>query len=365
MGKKKSKTQKYKKNVKRKQTKIANNASAPKTKITEKDKVIYNVAVTKPEILEKSKSKTNKKVTSTKKIVKKETTKKELTSNIKKTVNNIKERILSLISKKQTNNKNKKQTKNKNSKQKNIQKEKKITKKDLPKKAKRIQNKKTQTNKTTEKVNNIKIQKRIPKNKFEKVLFTIIDNLHIAFNGVLIIIFIILFIGLKTSDFFKTGTICYISGIFIFLMLIAISYNKFISGKIFSVLISIAMIFGIYYLNYNFDFISSLNSKQYESKTYYVVAIDNNLNKSIYNINNKKVGLLKENNINIERKLNTKLDNITYIEFESLEELYKSFYNQEFRAVILTNNQYKYLVNNNVNNKKVKVLYEFKANSLK
>ena len=46
MAKKKSKTQKMKKNLKRKQTKVVSKTT-PKSKIAPKEEVIYNVAVTK------------------------------------------------------------------------------------------------------------------------------------------------------------------------------------------------------------------------------------------------------------------------------------------------------------------------------
>ena len=42
------------------------------------------------------------------------------------------------------------------------------------------------------------------------------------------------------------------------------------------------------------------------------------------------------------------------------------FYNQKFRAVVVTENQYKYLLNNEATGAKaVKILYEFEANAQK
>ena len=390
MAKKKSKTQKYKKNLKRKlaasttsKTKIApkeeviynvavkksvksatakketvkkdapKKPTTKKTKIAPKDEVIYNVAVKSKEKEDnvstkkpKTSTKTTKSKNATKKTQnkktqpKKETAKKETTKKTTKKENE----IITKIKKKLKELKKKLDKKSKTKKKTN-----KITKKDLPKKAK-----KQTKNKIIE-----------PQNKFQKILSIIVNNLHIGFNAILLITFIFLFIGFKTTEAVKTGTLFYICGILLFLIIIAISYNKYVSGKIFTVLITTVMIFGIYYLNYTYAFINSFNTKVYEDKTYYVVAIDNNLNKSIYNINNKKIGLVKENNKNIERKLNTKLDKINYIEFDNLNELINSFYNQEFRAMIVTENQYKYILKEYENNKKTKVLYEFTAVSKK
>ena len=124
--------------------------------------------------------------------------------------------------------------------------------------------------------------------------------------------------------------------------------------------------FAIYRIQYTYDFIRNLNSTIYEYKTYYVVTFNNNQNKSIYNINNKKVGLYKDNTINIERKLNTKLDNINYIEYDDLNDMFNDFYNQNFRAVLVNENQYKYMKNMiSENAREVKILYEFKANAKK
>jgi hypothetical protein len=125
-------------------------------------------------------------------------------------------------------------------------------------------------------------------------------------------------------------------------MFVAMCYTKYISGKIFSLLVAGAMCFAIYNMQYTYDFVRNLNSNKYEYKTYYVVTFNNGRNKSIYNINNKKVGLLKDNSTNIERNLNIKLDNVIYVVYEDANLLYKEFYNQETRAIIVNDNQYKY-----------------------
>ena len=83
-------------------------------------------------------------------------------------------------------------------------------------------------------------------------------------------------------------------------------------------------------------------------------------------INNKKVCLLKDNSKNIERKLNTKLDSVIYVIHEDPNKLYSDFYNTECRAIIVNENQYKYLLNNiEPNSRNIKILYEFKANGKK
>jgi len=204
------------------------------------------------------------------------------------------------------------------------------------------------------------------KNIFIRLIYDILSNRHIFFNAILILFFIILLIGLFRIEVVSKGTILYVSLISIFLMSVAISYNKYLSGKIYTIILCLIMGFAIYRMQYTYDFIRNLNSTIYEYKTYYVVTFNNSQNKSIFNINNKKIGLLNENTINIERKLNTKLDKVNYIEYDNLNDLFVDFYDQHFRAVLVNENQYKYLKNHiDENARDVKILYEFKANAKK
>jgi hypothetical protein len=138
------------------------------------------------------------------------------------------------------------------------------------------------------------------------------------------------------------------------------------SGKIFTIFLCLGMGYAIYQMNYTYDFINNLNTNVYEYKTYYVVTFNNSQNKSIFNINNKKVGLLKDNCTNVERKLNTKLDKVNYQEYDDINQLCNDFYSQKFRALIVNENQYTYLKNNVYENARdVKIIYEFKANAKK
>lgn len=356
MAKKKSKTQKNKKNTKKKTQSINTpKATAKETekkkrptttqnksskKIVDKDKVKYNVVLTKkqPEQLDNSNT-----------IIK---------NDYKKVIIKIFNIIISFFKK-------------------SILKTKTIIKgiynkisSKIKKSSKKIINQKKNTKK--KKPQNKSSKSTLPKelgeskNPIINIILKLWRNLHILFNSALIITYIILLTGLIRTGVFSKGTIIYISCIVIFLMIVAIGYNKYVSGKVYSLLIIIGMSAAIYQMQYTYDFFRNLNTKQYEYKEYYVVTFNNGRNKSIYNINNKKVGLLKENSTNIERILNIKLDKINYIEYEDPNKLYSDFYNQEYRAIIVNENQYKYLKNNiEPNSRSVKILYKFKANSKK
>ena len=334
MAKKKSKTQKYKHNQKRKQQKIIKQKEETKEKqLVAKDQVKYNVVLNnEKDIIKKDIPKLKKEK---KKINIYQKIQKEF-NNLKKQLNKVKEYLNSKIDNFKKRIKIKKKR----------EKEPKIV---LPKLKKTEKNKK----------------ENLKQNKFIRFLICIKNNIHILFNSIIITTFIIMIIGLIRIKMYEASTIIYISCIVLFLMTVAISYNKYISGKIFTTIIVIGMILAIYKMQYTYDFIRNLNSSEYEYKTYYVVTFDNGLNRSIYNINNKKVGLFKENCTNIERKLNTKLNKVKYLEYEDLNKLFDDFYDQEFRALIVNENQYKFLENKIVNNRQVKILYEFEANAKK
>lgn len=299
--------------------KIKNEEKPKKEKqLVDKDKVKYNVVLTEPETIKK------------KEHTLEEPQKKKF--NLKEKLNTISTKVKGFFSKFK---KNKVEEK----------KPKKYVKKD-------------KKNKKPEEVK--------PKNIILRAFYELKKNFHIIFNVALIITYIILLIGLIRTNAFSKGTIIYVSCIAIFLIIVATSYTKYISGKIFSILILSAMIYGIYNIQYTYDFINNLNSNEYEYKTYYVVTFNNGQNKSIYNINNKKVCLLKDNSKNIKRKLDTKLDSVKYVEHEDPNKLYSDFYNTECRAIIVNENQYKYLTNNiEPNHRNIKILYEFKANGRK
>lgn len=360
MAKKKSKTQKYKKNIKKKQQKaqtakntnnkqINNNQQSKKTtqpvknkQVVPKNEVKYNVVLN---------NETAKKDKPVQKTINKETPEKKETKNtlsiLKVKVKTIKDylakKINQIVKNHEFKKNNKKKTDNKYNKK---------IKKDIPN-IKKIETKSKEL-------------KQKPKNIFLRLLYEVFHNTHIIFNTLIIVTFIIMLIGLIRINVLGKGTIIYICCIALFLMAVAISYNRYISGKVFTLILTSMMGFAIYQMQYTYDFIRNLNTNVYEYKTYYVVTLDTSVNRSIYTINNKKVGLLKENCINIERKLNTKLDKVNYLEYDSINDLFRDFYDQKMRAVLINDNQYKYLTNYiEEGSRGVKILYEFKVNAKK
>lgn len=373
MANKKAKSPKAKKNTKKKvtqtkkgsQNKKVNttkkvNTSSKKT-VVSKDKVKYNVAITEPDLLKKkvvkaenivdngnNPPKKNKVTQSISKVsINKNKKPKNKIEKILEALHNAKNNITRYIKNKIKNNSSKRQN-NKKERPLNLLKKNKTSKKG-----------------SAIKENAYGVNPGNKKNVFIRLIHELLSNRHILYNAVLILFYIVLMIGLIRIEILTIKTIIFVGLIVLFLSIIALSYNKYLSGKIFTIILCGLMGCAIYYMQYTYDFVRNLASNVYEYKTYYVVTFDNGVNKSIYTINNKSVGLPKENCINVERKLNTKLDDLNYIEYDDINKMYEDFYNAEYRAILVNENQYKYLQNNIQGNKEVKILYEFKANAKK
>lgn len=356
MAKKKSKTQKQRKNLKKKR-KIA---AQVKGQVTTKKDVLYNVALTNPDIFKDISKKANQENNNTlnkpKKIDKKNNDSFRFKDNKKKNVSNEKTKKNVNISKKTDKIINKKE---------NIQSDAKIDKNV------NIQFDTKIGKNVTNKVDNKELKKVDTKEdkKIENVsISTKVNNVvSIIFNAILVLSFIILLIGCIRVDVFSKKEIIIGSVLTIFLMLIALSYNKYISGKIFTIILVTVMAFATYKLQYTYDFIHNLNSAKYEYKTYYLVGFDTPMNVNVYSVGDRNVGLLVDNNINVQRKLNTIVNRVNYIIYDNEDLLFNSLYNSDVRALLLTENQYKYLQIDSKfhSEKKLKVLYEFKVNAPK
>ena len=126
------------------------------------------------------------------------------------------------------------------------------------------------------------------------------------------------------------------------------------------------MAIAIIRINDTYDYIHSLDKINYETKTYYVVTLDSVRNTKIYNLNNKKIALLKGNEVNEEKILNIKLDGVRYELYEDFDVMINGLFSSNYRAVILSKEEYNRMENTQFDNrKKTKILYTFEAVSKK
>lgn len=244
------------------------------------------------------------------------------------------------------------------------------SKKQIDPKVKKIEEKAKRRQEYKERlILNQQLEKKVQKiekdySKYNIVVRTFVKlyrNLHVLFNSVIIISFIILLIGAFKVEVFKTSSIIYFCSLLLFLIIVAISQNKYLSGKIFTIILTTGMIIVTTQIQKTYDFISILNTKSYEYRTYYVVAFDVPKNRTIHSMNNKKICVLKENSEKTSLVIDTKIDKATYLAYNNTDLMFEEFYSQKCRGIIVNENQYKYLENNPNSTKKVKKIYEFKA----
>lgn len=216
---------------------------------------------------------------------------------------------------------------------------------------------------------NQQLEKKVQKiekdySKYNIVIRTFVKiyrNLHVLFNSIIIISFIILLLGAFKVEVYETSTILYFGSLLLFLIIVAISQNKYLSGKVFTIILTIGMAFITAHIQNTYDFIKILNTKSYEYKTYYVAAFDVPKNRTIHSLNNKKICVLQDISEKTSLVLDTKIDKATYLAYNNTDLMFEEFYGQKCRGIIVNENQYKYLENNPKKNKKIRTIYEFKA----
>lgn len=244
------------------------------------------------------------------------------------------------------------------------------TKKDIDPKVKKAEEKAKRRQEYKERlILNQQLEKKVEKiekdyskhNVVVRTFVKIYRNLHIFFNSIIIISFIILLIGAFKVEVYETSTIIYFGSLLLFLIIVAISQNKYLSGKVFTIILTIGMTFITAHIQNTYDFIKILNTKSYEYKTYYVAAFDVPKNRTIHSLNNKKICVLKDISENTSSVLDTKIDNATYLAYNNTDLMFEEFYSQKCRGIIVNENQYKYLENNPKKNKKIRTIHEFKA----
>lgn len=244
------------------------------------------------------------------------------------------------------------------------------TKKDIDPKVKKAEEKAKRRQEYKERlILNQQLEKKVQKiekdyskhNVVVRTFVKIYRNLHIFFNSIIIISFIILLIGAFKVEVYETSTIIYFGSLLLFLIIVAISQNKYLSGKVFTIILTIGMAFITAHIQNTYDFIKILNTKSYEYKTYYVAAFDVPKNRTIHSLNNKKICVLKDISENTSSVLDTKIDNATYLAYNNTDLMFEEFYSQKCRGIIVNENQYKYLQNNPKKNKKIRTIHEFKA----
>ena len=161
---------------------------------------------------------------------------------------------------------------------------------------------------------------------------------------ILIALIIFTIIGILSIGLFtKLNNIMLISALSV-LVIILLSlyfskkYKKYNVGVFITLLLNIILTFNIISLNREYGFIENLVHKNYNYVTYNLyVKKSNTTYNTIYKLENKKIGLLNDNEDNIKSKINKKIK-VEYKIYYSIDELQEGIQNGEIQAFVIDSN---------------------------
>lgn len=120
--------------------------------------------------------------------------------------------------------------------------------------------------------------------------------------------------------------------------------NIYNIGVMLTIILNLIVIYNINALNNDYSYINNVISEKYQYNDYYILVKKNTKYSSLDKINNKKVGILRNNRINVESTINNKVK-INYIEYGNNQELLNSIDNNEVQAIIISKRTYQKLNN--------------------
>ena len=161
---------------------------------------------------------------------------------------------------------------------------------------------------------------------------------------ILIALIIFTIIGILSIGLFtKLNNIMLISALSV-LVIILLSlyfskkYKKYNVGVFITLLLNIILTFNIISLNREYGFIENLVHKNYNYVTYNLyVKKSNTTYNTIYKLENKKIGLLNDNEDNIKSQINKKIK-VEYKIYYSIDELQEGIQNGEIQAFVIDSN---------------------------
>ncbi len=188
--------------------------------------------------------------------------------------------------------------------------------------------------------------------------------------SICILSYIILFLGLITIKNLSLNLIILITILYtislLFIIYCYFSKKNIIYniGIIFTIIITVICLFESNNLNNTYSYIENLFYNNYKYDTYDIYV--NKKNTKYSNINKlegKKIGMLSKNSRNIKAYLNN-ISNIEYVTYYSSEELINALNNYEVQSIIISEEDYKNISNQDNCKKKLTSIYEVKIKEL-
>ena len=124
------------------------------------------------------------------------------------------------------------------------------------------------------------------------------------------------------------------------------------------------VLFNINNLNNTYSYLENIYSKKYKYDTYEVyvhksTTTYNNLTK----LEGKKIGMLSKNSLNVKKYLNN-VSNIEYMTYDTSDELLNALKNYEVQSIIISDEDYQNLNNDDKYKSKLTSIYEGKIKTL-
>lgn len=131
-----------------------------------------------------------------------------------------------------------------------------------------------------------------------------------------------------------------------------------------AIFINIILIFGIYNINKDYQYLSNIVNNKYNYHTNSIYVLKNTKYNNNTQLSNKKIGVLSNNSNNSKEIIHKNISNINIIEYNDQTEMFNDLYEGQIQSILLNENEVKILKNNyNQIVKDTKSIYEVKIKS--
>ena len=140
--------------------------------------------------------------------------------------------------------------------------------------------------------------------------------------------------------------------------------SKYNISQFISLTLNILLLFNIYNINNQYDYIQNSISNKYVYNTNNLIVLKNTKYRNIKHLNKKKIGILESNYKNSKEILSQKLLKTNYISYKNKESMISALKNGEIQGILLNDNDFNILKSNkNTILKETRSIHETKIKS--
>ena len=122
--------------------------------------------------------------------------------------------------------------------------------------------------------------------------------------------------------------------------------SKYNISQFISLTLNILLLFNIYNINNQYDYIQNSISNKYVYNTNNLIVLKNTKYRNIKHLNKKKIGILESNYINSKEILSQKILKTNYISYKTKESMISALKNGEIQGILLSDNDFNILKSN-------------------